>query len=380
MKKLGLLLLALLIIPGIIGAPVVHAQAGPVVVASTAKVSYPLSLDFSLTAKSSADIVDVRLRYSVEQESYADVISEVHVAVTPAGQVDVTWSLDMRRIGGLPPGTAVDYWWVIRDAAGAREETDPVRIEFSDNRYSWQKLDEGLVTVYWYSGSAEFAAEVMSAAQESLTRLTRDTGAKLNEPLRLYVYASTQDLLGALIFPYEWTGAVTYPQYGIIVIGLEPANLDWGKSTVAHELSHVAVHQVTANPYSSLPTWLDEGLAMYNEGLLDVYLGTALMNAIYANSLISVRSLASPFSALSDLAALSYAESFSIVNYLISTYGQEKMQELLTVFSHGSTYDDALSTVYGFSIDGLNTLWREYVMKQYQPNQTVAGLVGAGTL
>lgn len=377
MKKLGLLILAVLLVPGLLGVPVVFAQAGPSVVTSTAMVNYPMSLDFSLTARSSADIVDVRLRYTVEQESYAEVISEVIVPVTPDDTVDVTWSLDMRRIGGLPPGTMVDYRWVIRDAAGARLETTPARIEFADNRYEWQKQTEGLVTVYWYSGSTGFATEVMSAAQESLARLTRDTGAKLNEPLRLYIYASTQDLLGALIFPYEWTGAVTYPQYGIIMIGLEPANLEWGKSTVAHELSHVAVHQVTSNPYTSLPTWLDEGLAMYNEGLLDVYLGNALMNAINNDSLISVRSLASPFSALSDLAALSYAESFSIVSYLISTYGQEKMQELLTVFSHGSTYDNALSTVYGFNVDGLNTLWREYVIKQYRPDRPVVGLIGA---
>ncbi len=379
MKKLGLLLLALILVQGILGTPVVHAQSGPVVVTSAAKANYPMSLDFSLSAKSSTEIIDVRIRYSIEQESYVAVISEAIVSIIPAKSIEATWSLDMRRVGGLPPGTLVDYWWVIRDAAGASLETDPVRIEFSDNRHSWKELTEGLVTVYWYSGSASFAAEVMSSAQEALSRLAHDTGARLNEPLKLYVYASTQELLGALIFPYEWTGAVTFTPYGIILIGLEPTNLDWGKSTVAHELSHVAVHQVTANPYSYLPSWLDEGLAMYNEGLLDVYIGTALMNAVKNDSLISVRSLASPFSALSDLAVLSYAESYSIVSYLISTYGQEKMLELLTVFSHGSTYDGALKTVYGFDMDGLNTLWRDYIIEQFQPDRTLAGLVGAGT-
>jgi hypothetical protein len=378
MKKLWLVSLALIfIIQGILVIPVANAQAGPAVVKSTAKVNYPLGLDFSLVAQSNADIVDVRIRYSVEQESYADVISEASVAIKPARQVNVTWTLDMRRIGGLPPGTMLDYWWVIRDAGGASLETDAVRIEFADTRYSWKQVKEGLVTVYWYSGNAEFAGEIMTAAQEALKRLALETGARLNEPLRLYVYASSNDLLNALIFPYEWTGAVTYPQYDVILIGLEPANLDWGRSTIAHELSHVAVHQVTANPYSSLPTWLDEGLAMYNEGVIDVYFGTALMKAVKDDSLISIRSLASPFSALSDLAVLSYAESFSVVSYLISNYGKEKMLELLTVFSRGSTYDDALKKVYGFDVDGLNDLWREYVYKQFQPSGVQAALAGA---
>ena len=379
MKKLGLVFISLILITSILGIPAVYAQAGPVVVTSAAKVDFPLNLNFSLSAKSSADIVDIRLRYSVEQESYADVISEAFVTVTPAQSVDVTWSLDMRRIGGLPPGTTVHYWWVIRDSAGEKLETSPASVTFADNRHNWDELTESLITIYWYNGGTKFAAEVMSAAQESLTKLNSDTGAKLTEPLKIYVYASTQDMLNALIFPYEWTGAVTFPPYNIIVIGLEPEYIDWGKSTIAHELTHVAVHQVTANPYSYLPTWLDEGLAMYSEGLIDVSISTALMKAVKANSLISIRSLASPFSALSDLAILSYAESFSIVDYLISTYGQEKMLELLTVFSHGSNYDDALNTVYGFNIDGLNTLWRDYVMEQFQPARTVAGLVGAAT-
>jgi hypothetical protein len=377
-KKFWLLLIALILLPSTLIAPVIHAQAGPEVVTSTAEVNFPLSLDFNLSAHSGADIVDIRLRYSVEQESYADVISEALVNVVPAESVETTFSLDMRRVGGLPPGTMLDYWWIIRDAAGADLETEPVRIEFGDGRHSWKKLTEGLLTVLWYSGDEEFAAEVMSSAQESLTRLARDTGARLNEPLRLYIYANNQELLGSLIFPYEWTGAVTYTQLGIILIGLEPANIEWGKSTVAHELSHVAVHQMTANPYNSLPTWLDEGLAMYNEGIIDVYISTALMNAVNNDSLISVRSLASPFSALSKLAILSYGESFSIVSYLIYTYGTDKMLELLSVFGNGSNYDDALETVYGFDMDGLNTLWRDYVSTEFQPERVVVSPVAVG--
>ncbi len=183
----------------------------------------------------------------------------------------------------------------------------------------------------------------------------------------MYVYGSTQDLLGALIYPYEWTGAVTYSQFSTIAIGLQPSNLEWGRMAVAHELSHVAIYQVTMNPYNDLPRWLDEGLAVYAEGVVDVAFSTALYNAVQDDSLISVRSLASPFSADSRLASLSYGESFSIVEFLISTYGQDKMLELLTVFSRGSTYDGALMKVYGFDTEGLDTLWRKYVNELYKP-------------
>ena len=80
--------------------------------------------------------------------------------------------------------------------------------------------------------------------------------------------------------------------------------------------------------------------------------------AISKNELISVRSLSSSFPTDPDAARLSYAESFSLVDFLLDEYGGEKMSELLGVFKAGSSYDDALIQVYGFDMDGLDARWR----------------------
>jgi hypothetical protein len=379
MKRLLLVLLAFCLILGFALPAPADAQAALAVVKSTAEVKYPLQVNFSVSAKSDANVTDIRLRYTVDQDSFADVTSETYLSFAPATAVNAQWTMDMKRIGGLPPGTTIRYWWVVRDASGARIETPPSRIDFEDNRYSWQNLSEGLVTLYWYTGGTAFAKEVMAAAQEALTRLGGDTGAQLKKPVKIYVYGSNQDLLGALIFPYEWTGAVTYSQYGKIAIGLAPSNLVWGKRAISHELCHLVIHQVTFNPYNDLPRWLDEGLAVYNEGLFDVSFSTALKRAVDSGNLISVRSLASPFSANADQASLSYAQSYSFVSYLISTYGQSKMLELLNIFSRGSTYDNALLAEYGFDSDGLNSRWLDYIHNLFQTGKPAAALAGAGT-
>ena len=47
------------------------------------------------------------------------------------------------------------------------------------------------------------------------------------------------------------------------------------------------------------------------------------------------------------------------------------MLELLNTFKQGSSYDAALETVYGFDMDGLDAMWRDYVTEQYQ---SVAGV------
>jgi len=97
---------------------------------------------------------------------------------------------------------------------------------------------------------------------------------------------------------------------------------------------------------------------MYNEGELDPVFHSYLQEAILEDKLISVRSLCSPFSAETEKARLSYAQSYSLVEYLLDNYGQDKMLELLTILKQGSTYDEALTEVYGFDIDGLDARWR----------------------
>jgi hypothetical protein len=199
----------------------------------------------------------------------------------------------------------------------------------------------------------------MDAVDSALTNMAANTGAEIEKPVSFYIYASSADLQGSMIFPQDWTGGVSYTEYGIIAIGIgtSRAEIDWGKKTVAHELTHLVIHQVTFNPYNGLPTWLDEGLAMVSEGALDAQFTTALSSAKMQNKFTSIRSIASPFSAYGGESVLDYAESYEVVKYLIDTYGQPKMFELLSAFEQGSGYDEALNKVYGFDMDGLNTRW-----------------------
>ncbi len=367
-RKLNIILIVAVVLVSLLAnAAPVQAQGKLTVLESSAQAGFPARLTFSLSASSGASITDIRLRYIVEQADFAEVVSEAYVEFTPATLVNVTWSLETLRTGGLPPGVSVDYWWVVTDAAGGRVETPRQQVQFNDNRYQWRGLTESNVTIQWYDGSDSFATELMAAAQDALARLATDTGAHLETPVGIYIYASTADLQGALVYPSEWTGGVAYVQFSTIAIGISPLQLDWGKGAIAHELTHMVNHQMTASPYGDLPTWLDEGLAVYAEGMPSPAYTSSLYQAVVGDSLISVRSLSSPFSAYPDLATLSYAESYSLVSFLIQDYGQPKMLELLNTFKQGSGYDEALSRVYGFDMYGLDSLWQDYVRQLYLP-------------
>lgn len=366
-KKVSILALVVCLFLVLLSPGLVQARGGLKILDSSAQVEFPSKLSFNLSAESDTNITDIRLSYTTDRLSFAQVTSEVYIEFAPSTTVDAKWTLEMVKIGGLPPGSSVDYWWTVEDASGNRVETAPIQVQFNDNRYSWHSLTEGKVTIYWYKGEQPFAQKLMAVARQALARLADNTGAHLEKPVKLYIYANSQDLKGAMIYPQEWTGGVAFTRYGTIAIGIAPDKLDWGKRAIVHELTHLVIHQMTLNPYNDLPTWLDEGLAMYNEGALEPGYRANLDKAIAENNLISVRSLSSPFSAYAGESILSYVQSYSLVEFLIENYGQGKMLELLTTFKQGSSYDAALEKVYGFNMDGLDTLWRDYVTIPAQP-------------
>jgi hypothetical protein len=359
MKKKLLIALAVISLLVFFIPATAQAQGGLTVSPGMVMVNFPNSIIIGISAQSDVNITDIRVHYTVERHEFAKVIAEARVAFTPATAVNTQWVWDMRLTGALPPGTSVTYWLTVTDSSGDSVETLPSTVQFDDNRYTWKTLQEGQITLFWYSGDDSFAEELMAAAQTALTKLSDTTGASLTSNVKLYIYANTTDLQGAMINPQEWTGGVAFSQYDTIAIGIDPTTqVVWGKSTIAHELTHLVVYQVTANPYNELPTWLNEGLAMYAQGALDPSLAAALAIAEAQKTLISVRSLCSQFSAYPDQARLAYAESYQIVTYLINEYGRDKMFELLNTFKRGSGYDEALLKVYGFDMDALNTMWQ----------------------
>jgi len=350
------LLLALALI--IVSPLAVEAGNGITIISSDAGAVFPTSIKFSLEAESASDIVSVELEYRVEWHSTVPVDCRVRPDFTTGKHVDISWTWDMLETGGLPTGTVLEYRWRIEDEYGNELTTETSTINFDDLRYDWKSINHGQITFYWYEGDESFIQNLIAAADDALENLRNEFNCTLGQPIKLYIYANAMDMQGALIYPDEWTGGMAFPQYNTIVIGISPFNLAWGQRAISHELGHMVVHQMVSGPFGVLPTWLDEGLAMAAEGELRQDLQSALAQAIDRDALFSVHSITGSLPASTDQAELCYAESYSVVKFLSETYGSQKLLDLLGVFAHGSTSDEALLTVYGFDTEELNRRWR----------------------
>jgi len=365
MNKISLILILVFVIVLIPVMPsTAKAQNSIEIIDNSASVFFPSALVFTIQAESPSPITEIRLHYYTDRLNYAQVISETWPVFKPDVKVKTEWIWDRRR-SDLPVGTTIQYWWTIDNASGNKITTPRNTIQFNDSRFQWKEITEKSITLFWYKGDDSFSHDLMNTAQNALQAISEDTGASLKTPARLYIYGSTQDLQSAMMFPRGWEGGFAAYEYGTISIGISPNDLEWGKRAVAHELGHLVTHQITFGPYGDLlPVWLDEGLAMRAEGDPDDTDRKLIQRAQKADSLISLRSLASPFSTDAAKAALSYAQSQSVVEFLITVYGRDKISHLLTLFRNGSTINDALNEIYGVDQDGLDSLWQDYLDEQ----------------
>jgi len=325
------------------------------------QLDFPVSITFQLRARAPAEITSVVLSIWVDRIGPFEEVLERHPSFTSAKDVEASWTWDMRKVGGLPPGTGLSYSWTVQDASEMKQQTERTSFQFDDTRFRWSLLEADNVKLFWYQGDEAFARQLLQAAQEALAKLRQDTGAELGREVKIYIYNGTKALQDARIFPQVWEGGVAFPEYGIIAIGITPANLSWGKGAVAHELAHQVTYQVTYSPYSDLPTWLDEGLAMYAQGELPPEQALSLTQAAEEGRLFSVRSLASAFPADPSQARLAYAQSESLVEFLLESRGRDGITAFLQAFRDGVGYEEALKGVYGLGVEGLDTAWREYL-------------------
>jgi peptidase MA superfamily protein len=320
--------------------------------------NFPESATFSADISSGTEIKSVVLEYGNNQLTCGDVIAKAFPEITPSTSASVSWTWDMRQSGSLPPGATLWWHWRIIDVNGNESVSETKTAIWLDSQHDWQIIKDGDINFHWYSGDDSFAKDLINSAQGGLALLKKDAGLTPNAPIDIYIYANTSDMKDAILYEPSWTGGQAFPEENIVILGISQSDLDWGRKSIVHELTHVLVGHLTFSCLGDVPTWLDEGLAVYSEGELDPASQSQLDQAIQANQLLSVRSLSAGFSEVSDKANLSYSQSYSVVKFLIGSYGQDKMNALLIALRDGATVDEALTKIYGFDVDGLEDAWR----------------------
>lgn len=136
-------------------------------------------------------------------------------------------------------------------------------------------------------------------------------------------------------------------------------------STLPHELGHIIFREFIGFK-AQIPSWFEEGVAMYQEkarrwGAHDTVRKAMEDGTFKPLDELSITSLRRTSS--KDLVNLFYAESASVVNFLINEYGQQRFVRLCRKLKDGGPFSWALDSVYVRfkNIDDLNKAWVKYL-------------------
>ncbi len=324
------LITAFLLSLSLLTVSTVQAAASADVTQNKVTLNFPETATFSATINSDTDIVSIILEYGNQQQTCGDVIAKAFPQFTSGKTVKAEWTWEMRQ-SSLPPGAQLWWRWHITDVNGKETISETQTAIWLDDIHHWRSMNNGdYIRLHWYEGDQVFAADLAKAAYNGLQFNESQSGLKADEPINLYIYANTSDLKDAILYEQSWIGGAAYPEQNIVIIGISADSLEWGRDAIVHELTHVLVGHLTFSCLGDVPTWLNEGLAVYSEGELDTSSKQQLDEAIQNDTLLTLSSLSVGFSEVTDKATLSYSQSYSVVKFLIETYGQDKMTSLLT--------------------------------------------------
>jgi len=314
-------------------------------------------ITFRISASSSVSISQVTLFYRVKPA--ADLQSAP--AIFAAGQ-DVTGlvTLDLES-APWSPFTEIDYWWEVQDAAQSRLTTEPQSFQYVDNRFNWQELSQGPIAVHWYEGNQAFGQTALSTAVTGLTQASLTLGLAQPASVNIYIYADALDAQEALQpSRHLWAEGRTFPDLQLAIVTVAPglqASRDLGRQ-LPHEIMHLALAQRLGAGYARLPNWLNEGLAVMNQGQPDPELASALAQADEADALFPLANLCGPFPADPAQAQLAYAESESVVRYIRDHYPLATRAKLLDAYAQGAACEAGVAQGLNLSQADLEQAWR----------------------
>lgn len=305
----------------------------------------------------------------VFSDNYDEIVRRFPVEVGDGGIVSYRYDASQNV---LRPFVTINFWFEATLQNGETFKSDNYRVQYIDDRFTWQQQVDGPIRLHWYEGDAAFGDALLDVARRSLNAVNALIPASADAPLDVYVYASTTDLQSALFLGGEdWQGGHANPKLGVVLLAITPGpgqSIEM-ETLVPHELAHVMLYRSLGEGYDALPVWLSEGIASLAELYPNPDYEQALVTASRNGSLLPVENLCVTFPLDASGAFLAYAESQSFVRFLRDTYGTSGLYSLASAYADGLNCDQGVVRTLGTSLASLDTRWRESVL-----GENVAGV------
>jgi hypothetical protein len=223
---------------------------------------------------------------------------------------------------------------------------------------------------FTFSEKDQRLVKSLAQASESIyDDVVSDVGVPPRPGVEVYLAASHEDFLrrqpNAQKAP-EWAAGLAYPDENLIILKSPRAAL-FGTidpfRTFRHEIAHLTLHQALAGV--RIPRWLDEGLAMY-EAKEWTFRTTAVISTVtLKKDFIPLAALNREFPLDVQEAETAYAESFSMIAYLLNRFGREKFRAFIRNLQEGKTVSQSVDGAFGMTFYTLEKEWHRHLRMRY---------------
>ena len=322
-------------------------------VESSHRIEFPHRIVFDLQARA-PDARSVRLYYRV-----GDSRSRVYLypsAFSNAGKLRAQFSA---RSGGgrfIPQGVDIEYYYAFAHADGTETESARFSFEYLDPRYDWRRMEFADFDLLWHDRDIRTVRRVGATASARLSRAKDLFGMDGDYRFKAVIVNDRAEANRSFpavsrtsrdVFLY---GGFAFGDYGALILaGLYADGL-------THELVHLLLDEAVDSPRARVPAWLNEGLAMRFERA-PASSRSELRTALRRGRLIPISRMNAVPGRPNDV-RLFYAQSASVVRYMLDAYGDGAMRALLARINAGDSIAAALQSAYGVSVDGLESRWR----------------------
>ena len=286
-----------------------------------------------------------------------------------------------RPRGSIVPGVQIQYAFEIVSATGA-SRIGYATFTYIDRALDWHIVTEGPVEIWWQSDTYRSTpvSLVGDITAEALSILQSDFNLALNRPTRLVLYTDANRMRADLgRGTRQWVGGQAHADLNVIILHV-PQDLDGITESIAHELTHILISHATDNPFGRVPSWLHEGLATVVEsavGSSNLPYKQIMASIVTCDQLVSLRGLTGSFPASDAQAIAAYAQSHSLVSFVIDRWGKPAIRQLLDAYGTGITDDQAIQETLGLTLDDLESAWIQSLAIPNAPSTRSAGPIVA---
>lgn len=236
---------------------------------------------------------------------------------------------------------------------------------------SWETQQLPHFSIYYQPIDSRIAQALIKQADTIYRTITEDAGYAPPRKISVYLCPTPecfhQQQPMTVKLP-KWAVGVAYPGLNQIVIRSALTLQERGYikpiEIFKHEFAHIVIEQALAER-GGAPRWLSEGFSMYHARQWTIAGQRTLEEVTLRNDFIPLAMLTTAFPSDEKTARIAYAQSYSVVTFLVNNYEKPIFHKFINNLRKGMDTNTALVYSAEVNLEDLELEWQASLKKRY---------------